>query len=173
MTQELADLKACILEGRYKEALAIADELEAMSKQAILRNIQSFLLRLLIHLIKNQVEQRLTNSWAASISDSIRQIQKLNFKENKTSYYVSNDEWKIMLEEEFEAAIDAASAEVFEGACSPFQLSDIVDKSPIMQQADRLLALTYEYPARELPTVIKENLAQLAGGEDWKQGKRK
>jgi hypothetical protein len=68
------------------------DELEGMSKQAILRNIQSFLVKVLIHLIKNQIEQRLTNSWVASISDSLRQIQKLNLKENKTSYYIKQDE---------------------------------------------------------------------------------
>ncbi|MGB8686605.1 MAG: hypothetical protein WCD53_04610 [Microcoleus sp.] len=42
-----------------------------MSKQAILRQIQSFLKVLLIHLIKNQVEQRLTGSWASSIRNSI------------------------------------------------------------------------------------------------------
>lgn len=67
MTQELADLRASILQGRYADALAIVDELEGMSQQAILRNIESFLVRMRIHLIKNQVEQRLTNSWAASI----------------------------------------------------------------------------------------------------------
>jgi hypothetical protein len=66
MTQELIDLRKSILEGRYTDALAIVDELEGMSRQAILRNIQSFLIRLLIHLIKNQVEQRLTNSWVNS-----------------------------------------------------------------------------------------------------------
>jgi hypothetical protein len=95
MTQELIDLRTSILEGRYAEALAIVDELEGLSKQAILRNIESFLVRVLIHLIKNQIEQRLTNSWVASISDSLRQIQKLNLKENKTSYYIKQDEWEL------------------------------------------------------------------------------
>ena len=82
MTQELIDLRASILEGRYEDALAIVDELEGMSKQAILRNIESFLARLMIHLIKNQIEQRLTNSWVASISDSVLKIKKLNKKKN-------------------------------------------------------------------------------------------
>lgn len=54
MVQELIDLRNCILESRYDDALAIVDELEGMSKQATLRNIGSFLLILLIHLIKNQ-----------------------------------------------------------------------------------------------------------------------
>jgi Domain of unknown function DUF29 len=86
MTQELIDLRASILEGRYEDALAIVDELEGMSKQAIISNIQSFLDRIMMHLVKNQVEQRLTNSWAASIADSLLRIKRLNLKENKTSY---------------------------------------------------------------------------------------
>jgi len=89
MTQELIDLRASILEGRYEDALIIIDELEGMSRQATLRTIESFLVRLLVHLIKNQIEQRLTNCWAASISDSIVQISKLNIKDNKTSYYIN------------------------------------------------------------------------------------
>lgn len=172
MTQELADLRASILEGRYADALAIVDELEGMSKQAILRNIESFLLRMLIHLIKNQVEERLTNSWAALISDSLRQIQKLNLKDNKTTYYIKQDEWQQVLENEFEAAIDQASVEVMNGAYTPFQLSDIVDRTQIILTAQRLLDLAYNNSAKTLPTIIKENLAQLPGGEDWKEGRR-
>lgn len=94
MTQELIDLRTSILEERYADALAIVDELEGMSKQGILRNIESFLRRMMIHLIKNQVEQRLTNSWAASIEGSLIEIKKLNLKDNKTSYYIKQDEWE-------------------------------------------------------------------------------
>lgn len=50
MTQELVDLRASILEGRYSDALAIADELEGMSKKEILRKIKAFLRVLVIHL---------------------------------------------------------------------------------------------------------------------------
>jgi hypothetical protein len=53
MTQELVDLRQCILEERYNDALALVDELEEMSKQSILRNIDSFLVRLIVHLIKS------------------------------------------------------------------------------------------------------------------------
>ncbi len=75
MTQQLIDLRNSILEGRYADALAIVDELDWMSKKATLRNIKFYLVRMLIHLIKNQVEQRLTNSWAASISDSVLEFK--------------------------------------------------------------------------------------------------
>jgi hypothetical protein len=171
MTQELIDLRNSILEGRYADALALVDELEGMSKQAILRNIQSFLVRLLVHLIKNQVEQRLTNYWAVSIADSIRQIKKLNLQDNKTSYYVKEDEWEAMLEDEFEAAIAAASVEVLGGAYNQFQLSEMVDKSQVIQTATKLLDLTHTHSAKALPAIVADNLIQLPGGEDWKEGR--
>ncbi|MEH2315021.1 MAG: hypothetical protein V7K35_27270 [Nostoc sp.] len=51
-----------------------------MSRKSYIRKIRSFLIRLIIHLIRNKVEQRLTNSWVASIKGSILEIQDLNLK---------------------------------------------------------------------------------------------
>ncbi len=68
----------------------------------------------------------------ASISDSLRQIQKLNLKENKTSYYIKQDEWEPFLEEAIEAAIRPAIVEVMDGAYNSFQLSELVDRTEIM-----------------------------------------
>lgn len=138
-----------------------------MSRRAILRNIQFFLLRLLIHIIKNQVEQRLTNSWANSIRGSVREIKKLNLQDNKTSYYIKLNEWESMLEDEFEEAIRNASEEVNNGTYSPFQLIEMVYKSQIINYAQRVLKLTYNYSLQELPAVIDDNLTHLPGGEDW------
>ena len=149
MTQELIDLRTSILEGRYEDALAIVDELEGMSKQSILVNIQSFLDRMLMHLIKNQVEQRLTNSWAASISDSIIRIKRLNTKENKTSYYLKSDEWDEMIEESLDAAILAASVEVMNGQLSPNRLLELIDRNKVINNAKMLLGLIYVHSARE------------------------
>jgi hypothetical protein len=160
MTQELIDLRASILEGRYEDALALVDELEGMSKKAILRAIKSFVVRMLIHLIKNQVEQRLTNSWAASIRDSLLEIQDLNLKENKTSYYIKLDEWQPLLDSVLEAAIRTASVEVQGGAYNPFQLSEIVDRTQVVEIGQSLLTLTYEHSAELLPVIIDEKLAQ-------------
>lgn len=173
MSQELTELRASILEGRYADALALVDELDGMSKKATLRAIKSFVIRMLIHLIKNQVEQRLNNSWAASIRDSLLEIQDLNLKENKTSYYIKSDEWEPMLEDTLEVAIRDASVEVLNGAYNPFQLSEMVNRTEVIITAQRLLALTYEHSARKLPAIIDENLTQLPGGEDWKEGRRK
>lgn len=168
MTQELIDLRQSILEGRYADALTIVDELEGMSKKSILRQIKSFLTILLIHLIKNQIEQRLTNSWASSIRNSIRQIREVNLKENKTSYYINADEWESLIEEEVIGdAIADASDEVLNGQYSQFQLGEMVDKPQLIQTAIKFLLLTYSHPAKELAAVVAENLIQLPGGEDW------
>lgn len=166
MVQEFIDLRNSILEGRYEDALAIVDELEGMSKQATLRTIESYLSRLCVHLIKNQIEQRLTNSWLASISDSIRQIKKLNLKDNKTSYYINSSEWQPFLEEAIEAAILPASVEVLGGKLKPDQVSEMVDRGQLMIIAQKLLDLTYEHSAKDLPVVINTYLAQLPGGKE-------
>jgi hypothetical protein len=167
MVQELIDLRQSIVAGRYQDALAIVDELEGMSKQAILRNLESYLVRLLIHLIKNQVEKRLTNSWAASITDSIRQIKKLNLKDNKKSYYINQNEWSDYLEEAVEVAIIEASIEVGGGIYTPNQLKEIVNIEQIIVLATSLIDLTYNYSAKDLLSVVQECFVSLPGGKEW------
>lgn len=168
MTQELIDLRASILEGRYGDALAIVDELEGMSKKEILRKIKAFLKILLIHLMKNQIEQRLTSSWAVSIRNAILEIYDLNLKENKTSYYINSDEWESLIEEEvIEKAIADASEEVMNGQFTRSQLSEMLDKEQLMKVVEELLALTYCHSAKRLPELIEEILIDLPGGEDW------
>ena len=167
MTQELLELRQYINEGRYQDALEIIDELEEMSKKAILEKIQSFLVRLLIHLIKNQVEQRLTNSWAVSIRDSIIKIQYLNLKDNKKSYYIKEEDWHDYLEEAFDDAIFAASVEVFEGTYNPFQLREKVNEEDVKNIANDFLKMTYNYSKKIIRQEINHNLSQLPGGESW------
>jgi hypothetical protein len=167
MTQELINLRDSILQRRYADALAIVDDLEGMSKKAIIRQIRSFLKILLIHLIKNQIEQRFTNSWIASIRNSIREIQDVNLKENKKSYYINQDEWENFIEEEvIEDAIADASLEVMNGKYNQIQLADIIDRTDLMQTTLKLLTLTYIYSPKELAAIITETLTHLPDGED-------
>ncbi len=167
MVQELIALRQSIVAGRYQDALDIVDELEGMGKQAILRNIESFLVRLLIHLLKNQVEKRLTNSWAASISDSLRQIKKLNLKDNKKSYYIQPEDWDEYLEEALEAAILEASIEVSGGIYTPMQLEEVVDREQIREIALYLITLTYQYSAKDLLSIVRKYFINLPGGKEW------
>ena len=167
MVQELIDLRQSIVEGRYQDALAIIDELEGMGKQAILRNIESFLVRLLIYLIKNQLEKRLTNSWAASISDSIVQIKKLNLKDNKKSYYIKQDQWLPYIEEAIEIAIRPVSIELFSGSLKPSQISKQINRDELTNISQELINLIYEYPVKNLPDEIDHVLVELPGGAEW------
>ncbi|MEH2437574.1 MAG: DUF29 family protein [Nostoc sp.] len=171
MTQELWDLRKSILDGRYDDALVIVDELELMSRKSYIRNIRSFLIRLMIHLIKNKVEQRLNNSWAASIEGSILEIQDLNLQDNKTSHYVKQGDWEDLLDAAFYAAIKPASAEIFDGLYTPKQLEAVVDKSLIMSVAKDFLNLTYTNSQKSLPGAIDEMLSNLPGGQEWEKGK--
>ncbi len=173
MTQELIDLRASILEGRYEDALIIVDELDWMSKKGTLLTIESFLIRMLIHLIKNQLEQRLTNSWAASIRGSIMEIKKRNLQDNKTSYYVNQDEWDSMLEDTLEQAIRDASVEALNGNYTSFQLSEMVDRNQVIITAKSLLFLTYSHSIKELAAVVDDFLTQVPGGEDWQFGRQR
>jgi len=167
MTQELIDLRNSIMAGRYQDALAIVDDLEWMSKKATLRNIKSYLIRMIAHLIKNQVEQRLTTSWAASIGYSVIEIQDLNLMDNKKSHYIKQDEWDSFLENAFKDAILSASGEVAKGVYKPSQLLNMVDKEQIISIAKGLLDLTYSHSESTLRDVIYEEFSQLPGGEDW------
>ena len=171
-TQELIDLRSSIVEGRTQDALAIVDELDGMSKKDILFKIESYLTVMLIHLIKNQIEGRLTNSWAASIRNSIRGIKKLNLQGNKTAYYIKEDGWDEMLEEAIEFAVREASVEVEDGAYSQFQLMEMVDRTALIATAKSFVGSIYSYSAKDLPAIIDDNLVLLAGGEDWKLGKK-
>lgn len=76
-----------------------------------------------------------------------------------------------MLEEALEIAISDASVEVRDGAYTPFQLTEMVDRTPILITAQKLLAMTYSYSIKELPTIVNDYLTQLPGGEDWKEGR--
>lgn len=143
MIQELIDLKQSIIEGRTDDALEIIDDLEGMSKEHILQKIESFLVGLLVRLIKNNVEQRLTNSWVASMRDSLIKIQRLNLKANKTSYYIKQADWGAYLDNAFEDAIYPASIEVLEGAYKPRKLRELVGKNEVLNTANKWLNLTY------------------------------
>ena len=173
MIQELTDLRNSILEERYADALVLLDRLDGMSKQAKIDAIESFLVRMLIHLIKNQMEQRLTNSWAASIRGSLVEIKKINLQDNRIAYYIQQDEWETMLEDAIEVAISDASVEVFDGAYTPFQISEMVDRERINAIAKSFLSLTYIHSKKDLPAVVNNYLTQLPGGEDWREGRKR
>jgi hypothetical protein len=169
--EELLQLRDHIEHQRYAEALSLLDDFDDMSKKAILDTIQTFLERLLMHMIQNDIEQRMTNSWAASIRDSLMQIRKRNLKGNQVSWYIEQHQWDERLEEAYEVAIANASVEVLDGLYTPFELYEQAHRVEVLQRTKHLIALLYTHPPKLLPPVINEALSTLPGGDIWRYRK--
>ncbi|MHC5722179.1 MAG: hypothetical protein ACYTX0_61740, partial [Nostoc sp.] len=70
----------------------------------------------------------------------------------------------------YDAAIDPASAEVFDGLYTPKRLQAMLEKPLIMSVAKDFLNLTYTNSQKSLPAAIDEILSNLPGGQEWKEG---
>ena len=151
--EEILELKDCLLNHKYERAYAIVEELEAMGRQDKINNLESFLIILLVHLIKIQVEKRITRSWRNSISNSLLAIQKRN-KLGKKSHYIKNGEWdEHILNCQFEAILNAAK-EVFEGVDYQ-ELEKLVDLDRLSSVSNELLAETYNKTPREIVVLVE------------------
>ena len=117
--EELLELKDLLLKGDVPAALAIVEELEEMSRDDKISNIGSYAVVLLLHLIKQQAENRTTRSWEVSIRNSVRAIQKKNKRRKAGEYYLTPQELLETLSEAYPDAIDYASLEVAEGLYEP------------------------------------------------------
>ncbi len=150
--EEILELKDCLLNKQYDRAFAIVEDLEAMGRQDKINNLESFLVILLVHLIKIKVESRVTRSWKNSISNSLLAIQKRN-RLGKKSHYIKQGEWdEYILDCQFEAVL-GASKEVFEGI-DYRDLEKLVDFERLIIVSNELLALTYSKSPREIIEVI-------------------
>ncbi|MGB3588730.1 MAG: DUF29 family protein [Tunicatimonas sp.] len=133
--EELAILKEYIEAEDYEEALQLIDELQAMSKEDKLQKIRSYLIIILVHLIKQSAEQRTTRSWNFSIRNAAREIKYVNKRGKSGGYYASEAELKELIEEAYCTAIDKASLEAFEGIYTEVQLEDMIDVAQVKAQA--------------------------------------
>lgn len=159
--EELAELRQLLISGNTTEAIALIDELEEMGRKAIIRNIESYLIILLAHLIKCQAEQRMTNSWLASIVNAVVRIKKLN-QRDKNSYYIKATDWSDYLEEAIELASLEAAREAFGGIYSVEQLAERFNRDRVLTIASQLLELTYQKESRDLPKAIREFIDRLS-----------
>lgn len=133
--EELLTLKSLLLQGDVSGALEIVQDLEEMGRKGIINNIRSYAVVLLLHLIKQQAENRTTRSWDVSIRNSVREIQELNKRQKAGGYYLSEAELKEVLEVAYPIAIDRASLEVAEGMYETTQLENLVNKEEILHRA--------------------------------------
>ena len=137
--EELLMLKDLLLKGDVPAALAIVEELEEMSRDDKISTVGSYAIILLIHMIKQQVENRSTASWEVSIRNSIRAVQKKNKRRKTGGYYLTPEELRIALEEAYPDAIDRASLEVEEGRYLPEELEQLVNREDILDRAMMIL----------------------------------
>ncbi|CCI20750.1 MULTISPECIES: DUF29 family protein [Microcystis] len=137
--EELLELKALLLKGDIKGSLAIVEDLEDMSKNGIISTIRGYAVILLLHLIKQQAENRTTRSWDVSIRNSVREIQRQNKRRKAAGYYLSDEELTDTLNDAYLNALDAASLEV-EAACyQSEQIEALIDKNKLISAAFLLI----------------------------------
>ncbi|MBD2298081.1 DUF29 family protein [Nostoc sp. FACHB-87] len=130
--EELLNLKELLLKGNIPEALIVVEELEEMSRNDIIKTIRSYAVILLLHLIKQQAENRSTRSWDVSIRNSIREIQRENKRRKAGGYYLTPEELRETLTEAYLNAIDQASLEVEEGRYEPEELEKLINSEEII-----------------------------------------
>lgn len=140
--EELLTLKSLLLQGDTQGALAIVEELEEMSRDDKINNIRSFAVILLLHLIKQQVENRTTRSWDVSIRNSALEIQEKNKRRRAGGVYLPPEELRLALEAAYQQAINLASLEVESGCYVPEDLEQRVDRAKILHQAMALILPT-------------------------------
>ena len=137
--EELLMLKDLLLRGDVPAALAVVEELEEMSRKDIIKTIRSYAVILLLHLIKQQAENRTTRSWEVSIRNCVREIQRENKRRKAKGYYLTSEELLETLEEAYLNAIDEASLELEEGRYLPEELEQIVNREDVLDRAMALI----------------------------------
>ncbi len=140
--EEILELKQLLLQGDIKGALVIAEEIAEMSKKDIINNIYSFAVVLLLHLLKQKVENRTTRSWDTSIRNSVRNIKRLNKRLKSNGFYLDLEELEETLIEAYSSALDDAALEVFEGIYEARQLKTMVKEDDIIASALALITST-------------------------------
>ncbi len=136
---EIEELREKIKAQDYIGALQIIDEIDEMSKEDKLNKIYSYMVILLLHLIKQQAEQRTTSSWDRSIFNSIDNINRTNKRRKAGGYYANSDVLQEIIDEAYPRAIKEASFEAFEGKLTVDQLEEKVDCDFIKKEAILLL----------------------------------
>lgn len=136
---EIEELRKKIEAQDYIGALQIIDEIDEMSREDKLNKIYSYMVILLLHLIKQQAEQRTTSSWDRSIFNSIDNINRTNKRRKSGGYYATCDLLKEIIDEAYPRAIKEASFEAFEGKLTVDQLEEKVDRDWVETKAISLL----------------------------------
>ncbi len=144
---ELEALRKMVEEHDYTGALQLIDEMDEMAKDDKINKVESFIVVLLIHLIKQQAEGRTTNSWQRSVNYALFGIEKANKRRNAGGYYLTSDEISDAIDDVFVFSLQEAAGEAFGGAFSVSQLTEKIDEAAIKQSALAMIA-NYKLPEK-------------------------
>lgn len=133
--EELFELRAYLEQHRYAEALILLGEMEEMSKDDKINKVRSFIIILLLHLIKRSAEKKTTRSWDLSIYNSVKEIQWVNKRRKAKGNYLTTEELREIITEAYPVALKNAAQEAFEGAYEDEQLAQLVDRAQIEERA--------------------------------------
>ncbi len=133
--EELLELRSYIEQGRTADALFIVDELTEMAKEDKINKIESFMVILLMHLIKSHAEQKMTSSWQRSVRFAVHEIQKSNKRRESGGFYLEESQLEEHLAEQIPFALREAAIEAFGGAYTHKQIASMIDIETIKQQA--------------------------------------
>ncbi|WP_017655461.1 DUF29 family protein [Fortiea contorta] len=137
--EELLELKQLLEQGLVNQALLLVDELEEMSLSDKINKIDSYGVILLIHLIKQAAEKRLTTSWEISIENAVREINKTNKRRKSGGFYLNQAELREILQQAYPISLKRAALEAFEGRYPAEELALMIDEPEILAQALRLI----------------------------------
>ncbi|AFY81891.1 DUF29 family protein [Oscillatoria acuminata] len=142
--EELLELKEKLLKGDIQRSLELVEELTEMGRKDIIKTIRSYAVILLLHLIKQQVENRSTRSWDVSIRNSILEIKEENKRPKSAGVYLSLEDLQEVLETAYQQALNKASLEVEEGRYEVRELEDKVNRAEILDRALGLITAESE-----------------------------
>ena len=137
--EELIQLRESIEQHDFKTALQIVDDLEEMSVEDKLNKIFSYMVILLLHLIKEDAEKRLTKSWKLSINNSIKQINRTNKRRKFGGYYAKQEDLIEIINDAFGLALEGAAIEAFGGVYNEQEVLNMIDVKRIKNKAISLL----------------------------------
>ncbi|MEM6437693.1 MAG: DUF29 family protein [Cyanobacteria bacterium P01_D01_bin.115] len=137
--EELLELRELLLADRVSDALLLVEEMTEMSKDDKLNKIFSFSVVLLLHLIKQAVEERTTRSWDTSIFNAVKQIQRTNRRRKSGGFYLTVEELQETLEDAYDSALRQAALEAFEGRYEAAELGQMIERRGVVDQASSLI----------------------------------
>jgi hypothetical protein len=151
--EELWELRRYLEASDVAGALALLDEMEAMAKDDKIDRIGSYIQVLLVHLIKQAVEQRTTKSWQASIRNALYHICRTNKRRKVGGRYLTEAELGEIIEEVYDAALNWAAQEACEGLYTAEQLATMHERAQVVAAAFQRIqqAQTEEQRQRSRP----------------------